>query len=129
MFFPRLSQHATRALEHEHEHEHEHSKVFVFVSVCVGVYACKGNVLTRADMLARQTTFNHKINILYFLETLCETAQRAGCLNYIAMTQRDLPRIIEEVSPPGTEGTANVAQTRHVSAAPLLQHSNHSTDT
>ncbi|CCG81366.1 Putative uncharacterized protein [Taphrina deformans PYCC 5710] len=58
------------------------------------------------------TSFNAKVNILYFLETLCDTARRSKCTTYVTMVQRDLREIIDHVAPPGVQGTANVAQTR-----------------
>lgn len=61
-----------------------------------------------------KTSFNAKVNILYFLETLCDTAKRTGCEAYIAMVQRDLRQIVDQVAPAGHQGTANIAQTRHV---------------
>ncbi|ORY85008.1 CTD kinase subunit gamma CTK3-domain-containing protein, partial [Protomyces lactucae-debilis] len=58
------------------------------------------------------TSFNVKINILFFLETLCEVAKRSGHEAYIHMVQRDLTQVIQAVAPSGLQGTANVAQTR-----------------
>lgn len=79
-----------------------------------GVGFCKSDPYISFRLLTFETTFNAKINILYFLETLCDVAKRSGCQAYISMVQRDLKQIIDQVAPPGHQGTANVAQTRHV---------------
>ncbi|KAK1217341.1 hypothetical protein PQX77_020002 [Marasmius sp. AFHP31] len=68
-------------------------------------------------------TINARINILYFLDSLCETClllkshSTGGSSNtnlYVDYVSRDLPSIVENVVPPGREGLPNLVSTRQI---------------
>ncbi|KAL0568093.1 hypothetical protein V5O48_013899 [Marasmius crinis-equi] len=68
-------------------------------------------------------TINARINILYFLDSLCETClllrshATGGSSNtnlYVDYVSRDLPKIVENVVPPGREGLPNLVSTRQI---------------
>lgn len=75
----------------------------------------------------RQGSINTRINILYFLDTLCESsllakaqAVTAGsegnpdCSYYVDYVSRDLATIVEAVVPEGRQGLPNLMSTRQV---------------
>ncbi|KAK9469347.1 CTD kinase subunit gamma CTK3-domain-containing protein [Lipomyces arxii] len=59
-----------------------------------------------------KTSLNSRINILYFLETLCDSSLRTGYKEYIEMVQRDLWEILDKVVPPSQGASANLASAR-----------------
>ncbi|KAF9260570.1 hypothetical protein L218DRAFT_962384 [Marasmius fiardii PR-910] len=68
-------------------------------------------------------TINARINILYFLDSLCETClllktNSLGSISnnnlYVDYVSRDLPKIVENVVPPGREGLPNLVSTRQI---------------
>ncbi|KAK9377371.1 CTD kinase subunit gamma CTK3-domain-containing protein [Lipomyces chichibuensis] len=69
------------------------------------LYSC---ILEELD----KTSLNARINILYFLETLCENSIRTGYEEYVDMVTRDLWEILDKVVPPAQGALANVALAR-----------------
>lgn len=73
-----------------------------------------------------QGSINNRINILYFLDSLCETSLLAkahggadGSQNssyYVDYVARDLGKIVEYVVPDGRQGLLNLMSTRQVSS-------------
>ncbi|KAK9460795.1 CTD kinase subunit gamma CTK3-domain-containing protein [Lipomyces oligophaga] len=59
-----------------------------------------------------QSSLNSRINILYFLETLCESSLRSGADDYVQMIKRDLKDILEKVVPKSQGSQANIALAR-----------------
>lgn len=57
---------------------------------------------------------NTRINILYFLETLCEASLKAQYRPYISLIQRELRTIIGAIASEDPEGAANVATVKKV---------------
>ena len=57
---------------------------------------------------------NNRANIMYFIEQLCDMAQREGDNEFIRMVQRDILRIIDAVAPSNGSGAANVKVVRRV---------------
>lgn len=57
---------------------------------------------------------NNRANIMYFIEHLCDMAQREGHFELIRMVQRDILRIIDAVAPADGSGAANVKVVRRV---------------
>lgn len=57
---------------------------------------------------------NNRANIMYFIEQLCDMAQRENHLEFARMIQRDIMRIIDAVAPPDGTGAANVKVVRKV---------------
>jgi CTD kinase subunit gamma len=57
---------------------------------------------------------NNRANIMYFLEHLCDVAQREDHPEYIRMLQRDILRVIDAVCPPDGSGAANIRVVRRV---------------
>ncbi|KAK7206167.1 CTD kinase subunit gamma CTK3-domain-containing protein [Myxozyma melibiosi] len=70
--------------------------------LCEDLYSC---IIEELD----QTSLNSRINILYFLETLCESSIRTGFDDYVTMIRRDLWMILEKVVPESSAALANVA--------------------
>ena len=60
---------------------------------------------------------NIRANIMYFIEQLCDAAQRENHLEYARMIQRDIMRIVDAVAPPDGSGAANVKVVRRVSGS------------
>lgn len=58
---------------------------------------------------------NNRANIMYFIEHLCEVAQREGHLDFVRMMQRDILRVVDAVAPSDGSGAANVKVVRRVS--------------
>ncbi|KAG4305863.1 hypothetical protein PORY_000773 [Pneumocystis oryctolagi] len=61
-----------------------------------------------------QSSLNSRVNIIYFLETLCDYSYRNGCDSYISMIRKDIVKIAKAVAPPGPQGAANVSAVRKV---------------
>ncbi|EMR11759.1 hypothetical protein PNEG_00191 [Pneumocystis murina B123] len=60
------------------------------------------------------SSLNSRVNIIYFLETLCDYSYRNGCNSYISMIRKDIGKIVRAVAPPGPQGAANVSAVRKV---------------
>ena len=60
---------------------------------------------------------NNRANIMYFLEHLCDMAQRENHLEYVRMIQRDILRVVDAVAPEDGSGAANVKVIRRVSSS------------
>ena len=67
---------------------------------------------------------NNRANIMYFIEHLCEVAQREGHLDFVRMMQRDILRVVDAVAPSDGSGAANVKVVRRVSTLCTLCYSN-----
>jgi CTD kinase subunit gamma len=63
---------------------------------------------------------NTRINILYFIESLCDQSLAASYTSYIKMIQRDLSLIIDAVAPDDQVGAANAETARKVRQTSLL---------
>jgi len=57
---------------------------------------------------------NNRANIMYFIEHLCDMAQRENHLEFVRMMQRDILRVIDAVAPSDGSGAANVKVVRRV---------------
>lgn len=57
---------------------------------------------------------NTRVNMLYFIEVLCELSLKADYTGYVKMIQRDLLQIVDTVVPNDPEGAANVGTVRKV---------------
>lgn len=57
---------------------------------------------------------NTRANIMYFVEHLCDTANKEGHDDYVRMMQRDILRIVDAVAPEDGSGAANVKVVRKV---------------
>ncbi|KIK61585.1 hypothetical protein GYMLUDRAFT_42596 [Collybiopsis luxurians FD-317 M1] len=82
------------------------------------------------DCIVEETqkgSINSRINILYFLDSLCETcllvkthanavgnSQKASSNMYVDLVARDLGKIVENVVPPGPEGSPNLVSTKQI---------------
>lgn len=60
------------------------------------------------------SSLNSRVNIIYFLETLCDYSYRNGCNSYISMIRKDIAKIVRAVAPPGPHGAANISAVRKV---------------
>ncbi len=61
---------------------------------------------------------NNRANIMYFIEHLCDMAQRENHLNFVRMMQQDILLVVDAVAPSDGTGAANVKVVRHVSYSP-----------
>ncbi|KAK9479730.1 CTD kinase subunit gamma CTK3-domain-containing protein [Lipomyces japonicus] len=61
-----------------------------------------------------KTSLNARINMLFFLETLCEYSTRSGFTEYVDMVRRDLWEIFDKVVPEAKGALANVNLARKV---------------
>lgn len=59
---------------------------------------------------------NNRANIMYFIEHLCDMAQRESHLDFVRMMQRDILRVVDAVAPSDGSGAANVKVVRRVLA-------------
>ena len=57
---------------------------------------------------------NNRANIMYFIEHLCDTAQRENHIEFVRMMQRDILRVVDAVAPADGSGAANVRVVRKV---------------
>lgn len=57
---------------------------------------------------------NNRANIMYFIEHLCDMAQRENHLDFVRMMQRDILRVVDAVAPSDGSGAANVKVVRRV---------------
>jgi CTD kinase subunit gamma len=62
---------------------------------------------------------NTRVNILYFIETLCEQSLKADYAAYVKMIQRDLRTIVDAVAPNDPEGAANAETVKKVLYLPM----------
>lgn len=67
-------------------------------------------------LIVGQNNMNNRANIMYFIEHLCDVAQRENHLEFVRMMQRDILRVIDAVAPPDGSGAANVKVVRRVSS-------------
>ena len=58
---------------------------------------------------------NNRANIMYFIEHLCDMAQRENHPNYVRMIQQDILTVVDAVAPSDGSGAANVKVVRRVS--------------
>lgn len=58
---------------------------------------------------------NNRANIMYFIEHLCDMAQRENHLNFVRMMQKDILMVVDAVAPSDGSGVANVKVVRRVS--------------
>ena len=58
---------------------------------------------------------NTRVNLLYFIEVLCDIGNKQGFDGYMDMVRKDLFPIIENVVPRDRSGVANVGTARRVS--------------
>lgn len=63
-----------------------------------------------------QNSMNNRANIMYFIEHLCDMAQRENHLDFVRMMQRDILRVVDAVAPSDGSGAANVKVVRRVSS-------------
>ncbi len=59
---------------------------------------------------------NNRANIMYFIEHLCDMANKEGHLDFIKMMQRDIFLVVDAVAPSDGSGAANVKVVRRVFA-------------
>ncbi|EEB06110.1 domain kinase I gamma subunit [Schizosaccharomyces japonicus yFS275] len=60
-------------------------------------------------------TFNMRVNIMYFLETLCDMCRQNNIEgSYVEMIGRDIAKLVGSVVPPGQVGAANAPEVRKV---------------
>ena len=57
---------------------------------------------------------NNRANIMYFIEHLCDMAQRENHSNFVRMVQKDIFQIVDAVAPSDGAGAANVKVVRRV---------------
>ena len=62
-----------------------------------------------------QNSMNNRANIMYFIEHLCDMAQRENHLNFVRMVQKDIFQVVDAVAPSDGAGAANVKVVRRVS--------------
>ncbi|MCJ1344253.1 hypothetical protein MMC31_002456 [Peltigera leucophlebia] len=63
-----------------------------------------------------RNSMNNRANIMYFIEHLCDMAQRENHLDFVRMMQRDILRVVDAVAPSDGSGAANVKVVRRVLA-------------
>lgn len=61
-----------------------------------------------------QNSMNNRANIMYFIEHLCDMAQRENHIEFVRMMQRDILRVVDAVAPTDGSGAANVRVVRKV---------------
>ncbi|KAF9901318.1 hypothetical protein EC991_006274 [Linnemannia zychae] len=59
-------------------------------------------------------SLNTRMNIFYVLDSICHQSHKAGFSGYIDLIQKNLPKIIECVTPSGPKGNVNVAGTKKI---------------
>lgn len=58
---------------------------------------------------------------MYFIEHLCDMAQRENHPNFVRMIQKDIFTVVDNVAPGDGSGAANVKVVRRVSRYPRRQ--------
>ncbi|KAG0012714.1 hypothetical protein BGZ80_011563 [Entomortierella chlamydospora] len=71
-------------------------------------------LLSRQQKLSHAPSINARMNLFYVLDSICHQSHKAGFSGYIDLIQRNLPKIIECVTPSGPKGNVNVAGTKKV---------------
>ncbi|KAF2144303.1 uncharacterized protein K452DRAFT_296501 [Aplosporella prunicola CBS 121167] len=61
-----------------------------------------------------RNNMNNRANIMYFIEHLCDMAQRENHLEFVRMMERDILRVVDAVAPSDGSGAANVKVVRRV---------------
>ncbi|KAL8749613.1 MAG: hypothetical protein Q9199_007578 [Rusavskia elegans] len=61
-----------------------------------------------------RNSMNNRANIMYFIEHLCDMAQRENHLNFVRMMQKDILMVVDAVAPSDGSGAANVKVVRRV---------------
>jgi CTD kinase subunit gamma len=61
---------------------------------------------------------NVRVNVLYFIENLCEQSLKADYPAYVKMIQRDLHLIVDAVASNDPEGAANAETVKKVPTLP-----------
>ncbi|KAL8960222.1 MAG: hypothetical protein Q9183_005506, partial [Haloplaca sp. 2 TL-2023] len=59
-------------------------------------------------------SMNNRANIMYFIEHLCDMAQRENHMNFVRMMQKDILMVVDAVAPSDGSGAANVKVVRRV---------------
>ncbi|PSN73963.1 hypothetical protein BS50DRAFT_4711 [Corynespora cassiicola Philippines] len=59
-----------------------------------------------------RNSMNNRANIMFFIECLCEMANKEGAVEFVRMMQRDILRVVEAVVPVDGSGAANVKTVR-----------------
>ncbi|MCJ1464722.1 hypothetical protein MMC07_003335 [Pseudocyphellaria aurata] len=68
----------------------------------------------KAETSFPKNSMNNRANIMYFIEHLCDMAQRENHLDFVRMIQRDILRVVDAVAPSDGSGAANVKVVRRV---------------
>ncbi|KAF9925063.1 hypothetical protein FBU30_005112 [Linnemannia zychae] len=66
------------------------------------------------EELEQTKSLNTRMNIFYVLDSICHQSHKAGFTGYIDLIQKNLPKIIEYVTPSGPKGNVNVAGTKKI---------------
>ncbi|KAF9347559.1 hypothetical protein BGX26_000968 [Mortierella sp. AD094] len=66
------------------------------------------------EELEQAPSINARMNIFYVLDSICHQSHKAGFSGYIDLIQRNLPKIIECVTPSGPKGNVNIAGTKKI---------------
>ncbi|KAI5781148.1 CTD kinase subunit gamma CTK3-domain-containing protein [Geopyxis carbonaria] len=66
------------------------------------------------QLQSRDVSMNVQVNILYFIETLCEQSLTAEHHTFVTLIQRELPTIVGAVASEDPEGAANVETVKTV---------------
>ncbi|KAL8720372.1 MAG: hypothetical protein Q9225_002760 [Loekoesia sp. 1 TL-2023] len=61
-----------------------------------------------------RNSMNNRANIMYFIEHLCDMAQRENHMNFVRMMQKDILMVVDAVAPSDGSGAANVKVVRRV---------------
>ncbi|KAI4132814.1 MAG: hypothetical protein LQ338_000518 [Usnochroma carphineum] len=61
-----------------------------------------------------RNSMNNRANIMYFIEHLCDMAQRENHQNFVRMMQKDILMVVDAVAPSDGSGAANVKVVRRV---------------
>ncbi|KAI9768022.1 MAG: hypothetical protein M1840_005334 [Geoglossum simile] len=72
-----------------------------------------------------RNSMNTRANIMYFIEHLCDMAQKEGHMEFVRMIQRDILRVVDAVAPGDGSGAANVKVVRRVLPPRNLIKKNH----
>ena len=65
-------------------------------------------------LIGMQNSMNTRANIMYFIEHLCDMAQRENHPNFVRMIQKDIYTVVDNVAPGDGSGAANVKVVRRV---------------
>jgi hypothetical protein len=96
------------------------------------VYAPRERYLDDIRMCIPQVNINQRMNIFYFLDSLCDACQSIRPLptpagpsrSYVTFIERDLNRVVEYVTPEGRTGLPNLTSVKGVGpleSAPLTE--------